>query len=127
MQDIEFTIEDGRLYLLQTRSAKRTAAAAVKSAVAMVGEGLIGREEAVRRDRPGRSSTSCCTRRSTRARSSTSPRRGCRLARRRRAASVVFDADSAEQRGKAGESVILVRSETAADDIHGMIQPRRAS
>ena len=52
MQDIEFTIEDGRLYLLQTRSAKRTAAAAVKAAVAMVGEGLIGREEAIRRIDP---------------------------------------------------------------------------
>ena len=52
MQDIEFTIEDGRLYLLQTRSAKRTAAAAVKAAVSMVAEGLIGRDEAIRRIDP---------------------------------------------------------------------------
>ena len=52
VQDIEFTIEDGRLYLLQTRSAKRTAASAVKTAVAMVGEGLISREEAIRRIDP---------------------------------------------------------------------------
>ena len=53
MQDIEFTVEDGKLYLLQTRSAKRTAAAALKAAVAMVEEGLISREEAVARIDPG--------------------------------------------------------------------------
>ena len=53
MQDIEFTVEDGRLYLLQTRSAKRTAAAALKSAVDMVDEGLISREDAVVRIDPG--------------------------------------------------------------------------
>src|SRR5262249_9543411 len=52
MQDIEFTVEDGRLYLLQTRSAKRTAAAALKSAVSMVEEGLVTREEAVARIEP---------------------------------------------------------------------------
>src|SRR5207237_8790318 len=53
MQDIEFTVEDDRLYLLQTRSAKRTAAAALKAAVQMVDEGLISREEAVSRIEPG--------------------------------------------------------------------------
>ena len=52
VQDIEFTIDDGRLYLLQTRSAKRTAAAAVKAAVSMVAEGLIDRDEAIRRIDP---------------------------------------------------------------------------
>ena len=52
MQDIEFTVEDEQLYLLQTRSAKRTAAAALKAAVAMVDEGLISREEAVARIDP---------------------------------------------------------------------------
>ena len=52
MQDIEFTVEDEQLYLLQTRSAKRTAAAALKAAVAMVDEGLITREEAVARIDP---------------------------------------------------------------------------
>src|SRR5436305_700480 len=52
VQDIEFTVEEGRLYLLQTRSAKRTAAAALKAAVAMVDEGLISREEAVARIDP---------------------------------------------------------------------------
>ena len=53
MQDIEFTIEEGKLYLLQTRSAKRTAAAALKAAVDMTAEGLISREEAVARIDPG--------------------------------------------------------------------------
>ena len=61
MQDIEFTVEDDRLYLLQTRSAKRTAAAALKAAVDMVEEGLISREDAVARIDPT-SSTSSCTR-----------------------------------------------------------------
>ena len=53
MQDIEFTVEEGRLYLLQTRSAKRTAAAALKAAVDMAAEGLISREEAIARIDPG--------------------------------------------------------------------------
>ena len=53
MQDTEFTVEDGVLYMLQTRAAKRTAAAALKAAVDMVDEGLISREEAVAPDRPG--------------------------------------------------------------------------
>ena len=62
MQDVEFTVEDDTLYMLQTRSAKRTAAASLKAAVDMVDEGLISREEAVVADRPRRSSTSSCTR-----------------------------------------------------------------
>ena len=74
MQDIEFTVEDGKLFLLQTRSAKRTAAAALKASVDMVDEGLISREEAVARIDPG-SSTSCSTRGSTRTRPTTSRRR----------------------------------------------------
>ena len=53
MQDVEFTVEEGTLYLLQTRTAKRTAAAALKAAVDMVDEGLISREEAVARIEPG--------------------------------------------------------------------------
>ena len=61
MQDIEFTVEEGTLFLLQTRTAKRTAAAALRAAVEMVGEGLISKEEAVRGS-TRRSSTSCCTR-----------------------------------------------------------------
>ena len=53
MQDIEFTVEEGRLYLLQTRTGKRTATAALRIAVEMAGEGLISREEAVARIDPG--------------------------------------------------------------------------
>ena len=75
MQDIEFTVEDGALFLLQTRSAKRTAAAALKAAVSMSEEGLISQEEAVARIDPG-SSTSSCIRGSTRTRTTTSSRRG---------------------------------------------------
>ena len=123
MQDIEFTIEDGRLYLLQTRSAKRTAAAAVKAAVAMVGEGLIGREEAIRRIDPAQLDQLLHPMLDPSAKLdvaatglNASPGAACGV--------VVLDADSAEQRGKAGESVILVRSETAAADIHGLIQAK---
>ena len=123
MQDIEFTIEDGRLYLLQTRSAKRTAAAAVKAAVAMVDESLIGREETIRRIDPAQLDQLLHPMLDPSAKldvSATglnaSPGAACGV--------VVLDADSAEQRGKAGESVILVRSETAAADIHGLIQAK---
>ena len=62
MQDIEFTVEEGRLYLLQTRAGKRTAQAALRIAVDMVAEGLISKEEAVARIDPRRSSTSSSTR-----------------------------------------------------------------
>ena len=62
MQDIEFTVEDEQLYLLQTRSAKRTAAAALKAAVSMVDEGLISPRGGGRRASIRRSSTSCCIR-----------------------------------------------------------------
>ena len=78
MCDIEFTIEQGRLFILQTRVGKRTAAAALRMAVEMEGEGLIDKREAVLRVQPG-SSTSCCTRSSTRRRRTTcSPRASTR-------------------------------------------------
>ncbi len=75
MQDIEFTVEEGHLYLLQTRSAKRTAAAALKAAVDMTAEGLISHEEAISGSTRA-SSTSCCTRCSTRGRTSRLRRAG---------------------------------------------------
>jgi pyruvate,orthophosphate dikinase len=121
MQDIEFTVEDNELYLLQTRSAKRTAAAAVKAAVEMVDEGLISREDAVGRIDPAQldqllhpmidptADWEVATRGLN-----ASPGAAC--------GAIVLDADTAEQRGKAGESVILVRWETTPDDIHGLIQ-----
>jgi len=121
MQDIEFTVEDGKLYLLQTRSAKRTAAAALKAAAQMVDEGLITREEAVARIDPGqldqllhpmidpKADVEVATRGLN-----ASPGAAC--------GAIVLDADMAEKRGLAGESVILVRWETTPDDIHGLIQ-----
>jgi len=121
MQDIEFTVEDNELYLLQTRSAKRTAAAAVKAAIDMADEGLISREDAVARIDPAQldqllhpmidptADWEVATKGLN-----ASPGAAC--------GAIVLDADTAEERGKAGESVILVRWETTPDDIHGLIQ-----
>jgi pyruvate,orthophosphate dikinase len=120
VQDIEFTVEDNDLYLLQTRSAKRTAAAAVKAAVDMVDEGLISREEAIARIDPQQLDQLLHP--------MLDPTAGWEVAAKGLNASpgaacgkIVLDADAAEQRGKAGEKVILVRWETTPDDIHGLI------
>ena len=121
MQDIEFTVESGRLYILQTRGAKRTATAALRSGRDMVDEGLLTRTRRSSESTP-RSSSSCSIRRSTGRRPERSRHRSLRLTRRGRGA-VVFDADSAAARGAAGESVLLVRPETTADDIHGLLRP----
>ena len=120
MQDIEFTVEDGKLFLLQTRSAKRTAAAALKAAVNMVGEGLISREEAVARIDPGQLDQLLHPRIDPNA-SYEATAKGLNASPGAASGAVVFDADTAEQRGKEGEPVILVRWETTPDDIHGMI------
>jgi pyruvate,orthophosphate dikinase len=120
MQDIEFTIEDERLFLLQTRSAKRTAAAAVKSAVAMVEEGLISREEAVARIEPASLDQLLHPMIDPEAHLEVAAK-GLNASPGAACGKIVFDADEAEARGKAQEDVILVRSETTPDDIHGMI------
>jgi len=120
MQDIEFTVEDQGLYLLQTRSAKRTAAAALKAAVDMVDEGLISREEAVARIDPAQLDQLLHPRLDPRARYEVATR-GLNASPGAASGAIVFDADTAEERGRAGESVILVRWETTPDDIHGMI------
>jgi pyruvate,orthophosphate dikinase len=120
MQDIEFTVEDGKLFLLQTRSAKRTAAAALKAAVDMVEEGLISREEAVARIDPGQLDQLLHPRIDPDA-SYEVAAKGLNASPGAASGAVVFDADSAELRGKEGEAVILVRWETTPDDIHGMI------
>jgi pyruvate, orthophosphate dikinase len=120
MQDIEFTVEDGKLYLLQTRSAKRTAAAALKAAVEMVDEGLITREEAVARIDPGQLDQLLHPRLDPDA-SYDVVARGLNASPGAASGGIVFDADTAEDRGKNGEAVILVRWETTPDDIHGMI------
>jgi pyruvate,orthophosphate dikinase len=121
MQDIEFTIEQGHLYLLQTRTAKRTAAAAIKSAVDMTAEGLIDREEAVARIDPSQLDQLLHPRLDPDAEFEVAAQ-GLNASPGAASGKIVLDADSAEERGQAGESVILVRWETTPDDIHGLIQ-----
>jgi pyruvate, orthophosphate dikinase len=121
MQDIEFTVEDNELYLLQTRSAKRTAAAAVKAAVDMVDEGLISREEAVARIDPAQLDQLLHPMIDPAAEWEVATK-GLNASPGAACGAIVLDADTAEQRGRAGESVILVRWETTPDDIHGLIQ-----
>jgi len=121
MQDIEFTVEDEHLYLLQTRAAKRTAAAAVKAAVSMTEEGLISKEEAVGRIDPGQLDQLLHPMLDPNAQFEVAAK-GLNASPGAACGKVVFDADTAEERGKAGESVILVRWETTPDDIHGLIQ-----
>jgi pyruvate,orthophosphate dikinase len=120
MQDIEFTVEEGTLFLLQTRTGKRTARAALRIAVEMNEEGLISREEAVARIDPGQldqllhpmiDPTADLDVVATGLNASPGAASGA----------IVLDADLAEQRGRAGEDVLLVRWETTPDDIHGLI------
>ncbi len=120
MQDIEFTVEDGKLFLLQTRSAKRTAAAALKAAVSMTDEGLITREEAVARIDPGALDQLLHPMIDPSAQLEVAAK-GLNASPGAACGRIVLDADSAEERAKAGENVILVRWETTPDDIHGMI------
>ena len=121
VQDLEFTIERGRLFMLQTRSAKRTAAAAVKVAVDMVDEGIITKEDAVSRIEPAhvdqllrdqfdRDALAKARRIATGLNASPGAAVG----------KAVFDADRAAEQAAAGEQVVLVRIETSPDDFHGM-------
>ncbi len=119
MQDIEFTVEQGRLYMLQTRNGKRTAKAALKIAVDMAAEGLITQEEAVQRVDPmaldqllhptiseNYKRDLIC--------------KGLPASPGAAVGKVVFDPDEAERMAGAGDDVILVREETSPEDIHGM-------
>ena len=121
MQDIEFTVEEGKLFLLQTRTAKRTAAAALRAAVEMVEEGLISKEEAVARIDPAQLDQLLHPMIDPAAHV-VAVAKGLNASPGAASGAVVFDADTAEERGKAGESVILVRWETTPDDFHGMVQ-----
>jgi len=121
MQDIEFTVEENRLYLLQTRSAKRTAAAALKAAVDMTAEGLITREEAIARIDPGQLDQLLHPMLDPKATFDVAAR-GLNASPGAASGKIVLDADTAAERGKTGEAVILVRWETTPDDIHGLIQ-----
>src|SRR5438477_43242 len=114
VQDIEFTVEDGSLYLLQTRSAKRTAAAALKAAVDMVEEGLISREEAVARIDPAQLDQLLHPMVDPTADFEVAAK-GLNASPGAASGGIVFDADTAAERGGAGESVILVRWETTPD------------
>ncbi|MDP9325692.1 MAG: pyruvate, phosphate dikinase [Candidatus Dormibacteraeota bacterium] len=120
VQDLEFTIEKGRLYMLQTRSAKRTAEAAINIAVDMVEEGLITPEEAVMRVEP-RQVESLLHRRLDPNAQVEEIGTGVPASPGAAIGAAVFDADRAQQRGQAGEQVILVRIATDPDDVHGMI------
>ncbi len=119
MQDIEFTVERGKLWMLQTRSGKRTAKAALKMAVDMVAEGLIDEREAVLRIDPNALDQLLHPTLDPAA-----PRdvltRGLPASPGAASGAIVFDADSATTRAEAGEDVILVRIETSPEDIHGM-------
>ncbi len=119
MQDIEFTVERGQLWMLQTRSGKRTAKAALKIAVDMAREGVISEQEAVLRVDPQALDQLLhptldpgATRNVVAKGLPASPGAACGKA--------VFDADTAEQRAAAGDSIILIRIETSPEDIHGM-------
>jgi len=119
MQDLEFTVEQGRLYMLQTRNGKRTAKAALKIAVDMAAEGLITQDEAVLRVDPSaldqllhptiaqnyKRDLIC---------------KGLPASPGAAVGTVVFDSDEAQERAAKGEAVILVREETSPEDIHGM-------
>jgi len=126
MQDLEFTVEKGRLYMLQTRAAKRTAQAAVKVAVDMVKEGLISEQEAVKRVDPFQVYQLLLPR-FDEAEKVRAGKEGKLLAKGLNASpgaasgKAVFDADRAEEMGKAGTAVVLVRPETSPDDVHGML------
>ncbi len=119
MQDIEFTVEQGKLWMLQTRSGKRTAKAALKMAVDMVHEGLIDEKTAIRRVDPMALDQLLHPTLDPKA-----PRdvltRGLPASPGAASGVVVFDADTAERRAERGEAVILVRVETSPEDIHGM-------
>jgi pyruvate, orthophosphate dikinase len=123
MQDIEFTIEEGSLYILQTRAGKRTAAAALRVVVEMVGDGLISEEEAVARIDPGQLDQLLHPMIDPKADYETAAK-GLNASPGAATGKIVLDADRAEEQGKGGEDVILVRAETTPDDIHGVIEAR---
>jgi pyruvate,orthophosphate dikinase len=120
MQDIEFTVEEGKLYLLQTRTGKRTAKAALRIASEMVEESLISREEAVARIDPGQLDQLLHPRLDPDATFDVAAR-GLNASPGAAVGAIVLDADTADLRARGGEDVILVRWETTPDDIHGIV------
>jgi pyruvate,orthophosphate dikinase len=122
MQDVEFTIERGKLWMLQTRTGKRTGAAAVKIAVDMVREGLIDKATAVQRVDPHALDQLLHPMIDPAARKDAQPLTvGLPASPGAASGKAVFDPDEAEELARAGEKVILVRIETAPEDFHGMV------
>lgn len=119
MQDIEFTIQNQKLYMLQTRTGKRTTAAALRIAVEMVEEGLITQEEAVKRINPQSLDQLLHPTIDPKA-SKNILARGLPASPGAAVGKAVFDADSAEKMAADGQHVILCRTETSPEDIHGM-------
>jgi pyruvate,orthophosphate dikinase len=119
MQDIEFTVQQGKLWMLQTRAGKRTAKAALRIAVDMASEGLITRDEAILRVDPAALDQLLHPTLDPKAHRDVLTK-GLPASPGAASGTVVFDADTAERRAAAGESVILVRTETSPEDIHGM-------
>ena len=119
MQDIEFTVERGKLWMLQTRSGKRTASAALKIAVDMANEGLITEEEAVARVDPAALDQLLHPTLDPKAVRDVLTR-GLPASPGAASGAAVFDSETAQNRAELGESVILVRTETSPEDIHGM-------
>jgi pyruvate,orthophosphate dikinase len=119
MQDIEFTVQQNKLYMLQTRSGKRTVAASLRIAVEMAREGLIDRAEAIRRVNPAALDQLLHPMLDPKA-----PRtllsKGLPASPGAASGVIVFNADEAEARAAKGEAVVLVRIETSPEDIHGM-------
>ncbi len=119
MQDIEFTVERGKLYLLQTRTGKRTPRAAVKIAVDMVKEGLITKEEAIMRVTPQQIEKLLHKQVDPNAPKKVIAK-GLPASPGAAVGKVVFSPDEAAELGEKGENVILVRPETTPEDVHGM-------
>src|SRR5579863_4680497 len=126
MQDLEFTVEKGRLYMLQTRSGKRNAQAAVKIAVDMVAEGLISEQEAVKRVDTTFVTILLLPRFDDEDKKKAASEgrllaKGLNASPGAASGKAIFTADEAERLGKAGTPVVLVRPETSPDDVHGML------
>jgi pyruvate,orthophosphate dikinase len=119
MQDIEFTVEQGRLWMLQTRNGKRTAKSALKIAVDLAAEGVISQEEAISRVEPSALDQLLHPTLDPKA-SRTVVAAGLPASPGAATGKIVFDADEAERLSQLGDAVILVREETSPEDIHGM-------
>jgi pyruvate,orthophosphate dikinase len=126
MQDVEFTIENGKLWMLQTRDGKRTASAAVRIAVEMVEEGLISKQEALLRVKPDHVLQLLhpqfdLDKKEKAVKDGRYLAKGINASPGAAVGIVAFDADVAEKWGKSGKAVIMVRPETKPDDVHGML------